>query len=99
MYLAKKIYYNAKPEPDGTVTDYDVRTAGTPRETVKKRLDGLNVMEVMELFTAGREFACEASVMVRGGYVKIPILKQLARDEKFIVNNYGGSVDLMRRET
>ena len=99
MYLAKKIYYNAKPEPDGTVTDYDVRTAGTPRETVKKRLDGLNVIEVMELFTAGREFACEASVMVRGGYVKIPILKQLARDEKFIVNNYGGSVDLMRRET
>lgn len=98
LYLEKKIYLNAKPEITGELKDFEIRTAGTPRSTVKKALKGLDAVSVAESFAKGMKVPCDVSVSVSGGYVKIPFWKRLANDEGIIWQNYGQEVDLIKRE-
>lgn len=98
LYLEKKIYFNAKPETTGEIKSFEVRTAGTPRERVEKLLEGKDAVTVAEMFAKGMKTACEISVPVRGGYVKIPYWKRLANDSGIIWNNYGQEVDLIKRD-
>lgn len=98
IYVEKKIYFNSRPECTGEMRDYDIRTAGTPREAAKKQLEGLDAVGIAEAFQKGFKVPCSVSVAVRGGYVKVPYWKRLAMDNGIIWQNYGQEIDLIKRE-